>query len=413
MLTADLLRGTVRKGRLHLRFIDPVEDRWQEGARALCALMEQAEGMRRSEWDQAVDALVGDDADTPVLRGMAKLVEDRCEWAAQGPCDPVALRRRLFEEAAAGTGTLVSMAPEAQAAASASLRADVLARVGASLGLSEEETLEAMYADLRTEHRLVKLRPLEAGALLDRYNVALVQGALLQAESLEVKLQVERGTQLRAVYRQLKFHQLMHRTHQVSPSLWAMHIDGPLSLFSQGQRYGLQLALFFPALLHLPAWSLQARVRWGRVQKTWVDLQLTSEEGLRTDRPVRGVWITPEDAQLETRLQAVEGWEVSRQTRLVHLGGQDTVLPDLCLTHRATGRQVQIEIIGYWRRAALAQRRALMETHAPAGLIVCVSRRLAVEGDEASWPDHWVAFKDVIPMKKVMALAEAMLQAGA
>ena len=36
---------------------------------------------------------------------------------------------------------------------------------------------------------------------------------------------------------------------------YVFHIDGPLSLFSATTKYGLQMALFLPALLHLPTTS--------------------------------------------------------------------------------------------------------------------------------------------------------------
>ena len=44
---------------------------------------------------------------------------------------------------------------------------------------------------------------------------------------------------------------------------YVFHIDGPLSLFSATTKYGLQVALFLPALLHCQDFRLEAEVRWG------------------------------------------------------------------------------------------------------------------------------------------------------
>ena len=42
---------------------------------------------------------------------------------------------------------------------------------------------------------------------------------------------------------------------------YLFHIDGPLSLFSATTKYGLQVALFLPALLHCQDFRLEAEVR--------------------------------------------------------------------------------------------------------------------------------------------------------
>ena len=44
---------------------------------------------------------------------------------------------------------------------------------------------------------------------------------------------------------------------------YVFHIDGPLSLFSATTKYGLQVALFLPALLHCADFRLDAELRWG------------------------------------------------------------------------------------------------------------------------------------------------------
>ena len=44
---------------------------------------------------------------------------------------------------------------------------------------------------------------------------------------------------------------------------YVFHIDGPLSLFSATNKYGLQMALFLPALLLCRDFRLDAELRWG------------------------------------------------------------------------------------------------------------------------------------------------------
>ena len=44
---------------------------------------------------------------------------------------------------------------------------------------------------------------------------------------------------------------------------YVFHIDGPLSLFSATNKYGLQMALFLPTLLLCRDFRLDAELRWG------------------------------------------------------------------------------------------------------------------------------------------------------
>ena len=44
---------------------------------------------------------------------------------------------------------------------------------------------------------------------------------------------------------------------------YVFHIDGPLSLFAATTKYGLQVAVFVPALLFCDDFRLEAELRWG------------------------------------------------------------------------------------------------------------------------------------------------------
>jgi hypothetical protein len=44
---------------------------------------------------------------------------------------------------------------------------------------------------------------------------------------------------------------------------YTLQIDGPLSLHTATTKYGLQIALFLPSLLHITRYHLEAELRWG------------------------------------------------------------------------------------------------------------------------------------------------------
>ena len=49
----------------------------------------------------------------------------------------------------------------------------------------------------------------------------------------------------------------MCEAERTGPDAYCLHLDGPLSLFSATQKYGLQLALFLPAVLRCRDFELR------------------------------------------------------------------------------------------------------------------------------------------------------------
>jgi predicted nuclease of restriction endonuclease-like RecB superfamily len=407
MLTADLVRVVVRKGEIRPSWIDTSKPQWVERAEELCALFERAQDVRRVELEEAMDDLVGDETGHLVTRGFAKLLDDRCTWETGAAIEPVDLRKLVFE-AAFRQHPIASVPTEGRVD-----RAQVLQQVASELSMTVEALERALYGDLRDEQRLVEYKPMAPRDLLDRYNLALAQGVLLRARELRVRVAVDRPQRLRQLYRWLKFHQLMHRSQRVSPSLWDIVIDGPLSLFAQSQRYGLLMAQFLPAIALLDQWSLEADVEWPHHDGPLL-FRLSSEDGLRSHLSDRGTWLSPEDKVLFDRINADTEWIATRDAEVMDLGGQDVLVPDLVLTHRTTGRRAFVEIVGFWRAAWLERRAEALRKYGPPGLIVCVSRRLAT-GEKGDRIDPtWIDYAEVIPLARVLARAQetAVLPSG-
>ena len=103
-----------------------------------------------------------------------------------------------------------------------------------------------------------------AEELLHRYNCAQVQGLLLRSESLMLTLPESGPAKLRQLLKYLRFNELLAKivrdTKKNSKTL-ILKIDGPLSLFVQTQKYGLNLANFFAAVLLQPKWKIDAQMR--------------------------------------------------------------------------------------------------------------------------------------------------------
>src|SRR5262249_38281776 len=128
-------------------------------------------------------------------------------------------------------------------------RAVVLQQVASDLELTPEVVEAGLFADLKSEQRLGQFKDLTAHRLLQRYNGALDQAVLLRATRVHIPVRGEPPQRFRQLLRGVKFHRLVCEVERITSESIRLHLDGPLSLFSATQKYGLQLALFFPAVL--------------------------------------------------------------------------------------------------------------------------------------------------------------------
>ena len=236
-----------------------------------------------------------------------------------------------------------------------------------------------------------------------------MQSVLIRARSLTVRLAPPRPTELRALCRAVKFHQLLAEItpQPEQPGGLLLHIEGPAALLSMNTRYGLALARFFPAvpLLSTP-WELTATVPWGNRSPK---LSISEKTGLHSHYRALGVWQSREALWFFARWkETVPDWTIEEGGTPLDQGGESIVVPDYVM-HR-DGYTVSIEILGFWRRGSLERRLDLLRRHGPRNLIIAASRKLmqGKEVDLEGLGDAVVLFSETIPVKEVLRVAEAM-----
>lgn len=403
MLTSDLLRARLYKGTVRPQYLDAREAQVLEMARDLVELFRTHVGHTRGELDDALTELVGEGTDFLVYRGLAKLLFDRSDFVVPSTVPPGELRRHVFERSAKHH----PVSFEAGDPLHPVTRAQVLADVAAELGLTSELVEQGLYADLEERQRLESFDPLEGEALVHRYNTALAQAVLLRASSLEIALAPGDPARFRQLFRFVKFYRLMFAVRGDWHAGYQLYLDGPASLFQQSSKYGLLMAEFLPALLLCEGWALRAEVLWG-VERKPVSFELESKQGLRSHYRDTGVWVTEEETHFLSRLAATKTpWVAEKKPELYDLGGRGVLVPDLVLRHKEDGREVLLELVGFWRREYLRSRAQLLAEHGPPHLILAVSQRL--RGDEEALealPGAVVFFKDVLLVRDVLEQAE-------
>jgi predicted nuclease of restriction endonuclease-like RecB superfamily len=207
----------------------------------------------------------------------------------------------------------------------------------------------------------------------------------------------------------IKFHRLICEVEKTGPESCLLHLDGPLSLFSATQKYGLQLALFLPTILHCGDFELSAELRWGPQRKPQT-FSLTTADGLVSHTADSGMYV-PVELRMFVELfqKRIKDWEITEESEVFPLG-ESFWVPDFRLTERATGRFVHLEVLGFWRRASAEGHLRQLRTHIQTPFLLAVSDALRIDdADLEDMPAGVVRFRQMpLPDEVVRLAAEAL-----
>ena len=134
-----------------------------------------------------------------------------------------------------------------------------------------------------------------------------------------------------------------------------MRLDGPASIFQRSQKYGIQMAVFLPALLLCKGWRMRAEIQ--SKQRRVVYFELTSEQTqLRSHYPEITAYENPVTDKLAAAWsRAATAWELESSSEVIDLG-DSAFIPDFVLRHRETGARVFLEVLGFWTPEHLRER---------------------------------------------------------
>jgi hypothetical protein len=395
LLTSDLVRFRKKGDKVEPRWLDArAKQRLSTVAARIIDVYRAHVGRTRAELDDALRAVDVTARDRVAVLGLQKLCDDRATLERPAGLDPERVRGEVF---------LLSARAHREATTRPFDRAGVLARAADALDASPEDLERALFADLRDAQVVAHFEPLGPRELLERYDLALAQAALLRATRVVVDLVDDDAARVRNVFRAAKFHGLLHTIEQRSGA-YRIALDGPFSLFEAVQKYGLRLGMFLPSVLALRRFDLRADVLVGPGRAP-AELVLSDALGLVAPRePPTGM-----RAEVEELARAFEAlgseWDVSPSDRILPAGGQDVIVPDLVFVSRETGEETFFEMFGFWSRDAVWRRIEQVHAGLPARLVLGVSTKLRVSRealDEGSGSSLLV-FKTTPSAKELLA----------
>jgi uncharacterized protein len=427
MLTGKLVRVRYARDQVVPKYLDASDPNWLEAADRLLELFRAQDGRTRGSLEEDLRELFGSDPSQLVHQGLAKLLEDRCGFEVISGHPPEQIREAVFRTAAAhrvGAWESESVGERERPAACNSPtlslsqalrsfnRSAVLQEVADSLGLTADSVEQSLFADLKSEQRLVHFKDITAERLLQRYNVALAQAVLLRSTRVQVVIRGEPPQRYRQLFRLVKFHRLVCQIEPAGPDSYRLDLDGPLSLFAATLKYGLQLALFLPAILLCHDFDLRAELNWGPQRKP-KSFTLTPADGLVSHHADTGTYVPPEIAMFaELFRKKIPDWDIAEETRVLRLGDSFWV-PDFRLTERATGRSVLLEVLGFWRRSSAEQHLERLRKHAREPFLLAISEQLRVDqANLTALPAGIYRFRQMPLPDEIARLAQKVLAAA-
>ena len=439
MLTANLARSRTTDETVTPLFIDPTEERYRKTAQELIHLFEAHLGDPKGDLEDAIDELTVADTDYKIVQGLSKLLKDECEFKVVAPVDPREIRQRLFEKANERYPIVrqPTLGEDTQ-------KLEVYSAVADELGITLQECYRGMYADLEDNKRLVKIgtrtaekytRDGEGSAsttaltgsseddyehtdltvdwLLTRYNLALAQAVLYDATEMRIRVWDHFGT----VFSYVKLFGLMHRIYPIDgegnrvastdqAAGYEAVLDGPASLFSQSQKYGIRMANFLPALPLCERWEMAAEVLVDETTSETRRFELDHTGGLDSHYSAGERFDSDVERTLARKWdRANTDWELVREDDVFDLGAE-VMIPDFAIEH-PDGRRAILEIVGFWTPEYLDAKLEKIRQVEANNFVLAVSERLDCASEEfGNTADRVLWFKTGIHVYDMVELAE-------
>jgi hypothetical protein len=389
MLTADLAMSWQRGNRISPRCIDADAPQYLNTAEDLILIITQHVHRSRAELEKALDQYVGIGTDYRILRGLIKLLLDRCEFETVAIREPMELRQMLFLKARAQHPVIT-----------AESRQQLLTELAVEMECESEKIHQGLYADLSDQQQLTSFEALTGGELLDRYNLAQAQALLYRCVSLHLSLHAQQPAVSRRLFAEIKACRLIHSIHGSPTTGYEIRLNGPISLFHRSQKYGIQMALLLPILLHYPDWQMRAEIS---TKNGTAFFELSSEQDrFRSHYFIEE--IPPDSPLIENLLSTwndqASDWAIARCAEVIDLG-ESAFAPDIVFTH-SSGKSVRMELLGYWTPRYLQDRLKEFKQAGLTNYILAASEEMLCSRDTPkNLPASVLSFKKALPAREV------------
>lgn len=343
MLTSDLAINFRRGDKVFPQLIKPDNAGYLRDAEILIEIFSEFLTQRRNELERELEEYIGAGTDFRVLRGLIKLLNDRSEFETTSVAEPVEIRQKVFLEARKFHPVL----PESEA------KKEVLDLIASEFQTNAESISANLYADLSAQQRLISFETIEAKELLDLYNLAQAQACFYRCVEMKILVAPSDAANYRAIFGWIKHFGLIHSVVGNAVNGYEITLTGAASLFQRVQKYGIQMAVFLPALLLCGNWQMRAEINDKRGTLFY---ELTSDQTeLVSNRYNEPEYENPVFEKLKRAWEksSVE-WKLEVNREVVDLG-KTAFVPDFVLISSAN-EKIYLDVLGFWTPKSLQNR---------------------------------------------------------
>jgi len=236
---------------------------------------------------------------------------------------------------------------------------------------------------------------------------------LYDATEMRIRVWDHFGT----VFSYVKLFGLMHRIYPIDAdgervtstdqaAGYEAVLDGPASLFSQSQKYGIRMANFLPALPLCDQWEITSEILVDETTGETRRFALDQTEDLDSHYSAGDQFDSDVERTLTQKWErANTDWELVREDDVFDLGAE-VMIPDFAIEH-PDGRRAILEIVGFWTPEYLdAKLKKIRQVEAD-NFVLAVSERLDCASEEfGGASDRLLWFKTGVHVYDVVELAE-------
>ncbi len=249
--------------------------------------------------------------------------------------------------------------------------ADIFINAGKYFNITPKQIENNLYADT-PEERLVVLKAMDEEfqfkEIICAINFIRLKKILRKASKVTIQLSSKYSAHSPYVkiFWLLKRSHLMYDINEVEDVL-LLNVTGPYTLFTKSTIYGNRFADFIQSFLRLDIsdWKIIVEL---------ISTQLKKVETLTFNNSIQKFFVSKEK-EIQTKefkssdeeafqkyfTKATDNWMLEYEARIIrlvqpHWGYVGLMVPDFIVRHVQTGREVIIEIVGYWREEYLMRK---------------------------------------------------------
>ena len=343
MLTSDLAINWRRGEKVFPFLIKTDNESFIGDAENLIEIFAEADGKTRGTLERELEEYVGTGTDYRVLRGLIKLLSDRCEFETSAPAEPLEIRQKVFLEARKFHPVL----PASDA------KKEVLELIASEFETDADTISASLYADLSAQQRLISFETIGAKELLDLYNLAQAQAIFYRCVEMKIRVAPSDAANYRAIFGWIKHFGLIHSVQGNAVNGYEITLTGAASLFQRSQKYGIQMAVFLPALLLCINWKMRAEINDKRGTMFY---ELSSEQTeLVSNRLDEPEYENPIFEKLKKAWEKSSvDWKLQENKEVVDLG-KTAFVPDFVLIS-PDKKKIYLDVLGFWTPKSLQKR---------------------------------------------------------